>query len=158
MPDKKKMGRPCLLNDETERRIIINLASGVPIGTAAVAAGVTSRTVDNWIARGKAALQLEEEGIDTGDEAKFANFFRRCKEAEETQVIQSLARIRRAGQNGSWQADAWFLERRHGYTRRERIDHAAVTSDTVDATDESLSVIAARVLQEMMRADTNPAN
>ena len=54
---------------------------------------------------------------------KDPGFLEACKDAEGQNAAQALACIIKAAQNGNWTAGAWLLERRHGYTKTDRIEH-----------------------------------
>ena len=66
------------------------------------------------------------------------------KKAEEKAKAYHLQQIRKASENGSWQASAWYLERKHPqeWGRRQQIDmdaqvKAKVQNDvTVNIHDE----------------------
>lgn len=119
-------GRETKMTPETVKAICDAVADGVPDCHAAVIGGVTSRTLQKWIARGKREK--------TGD---YASFYSRIKKARAKFIQSNIKRIKRAGterevttvkrtRDGSgniteevqtikrehdWAANAWLLER-----------------------------------------------
>jgi len=61
---------------------------------AALAGGINYDTLNEW-------------------RKKYSDFSDAIKKAEGECVVMRLARINKAGQEGTWQADAWTLERRY---------------------------------------------
>jgi transposase len=95
------MGRPTLLNENTERIILKAVGIGMPIRLAAQLAGIDKRTLYGWKAKGKAG------------EEQYVQFFHRLKETEMRAVEHALGVIHKAAENGDWKAASWLLERRH---------------------------------------------
>lgn len=81
---------------------------------AAQYAGIGERTFYTWMERGAA------------DEEPYAQFRQAIKEAEAQAEVRNMALIQQAAQAGTWQASAWYLERRYPsrYGRRERLEHS----------------------------------
>jgi hypothetical protein len=78
---------------ERSRAICEALELGTPRTHAAAAAGIDDSTFYDWLKH-------------------FPHFSNAVKAAEARCIQTRLERIRTAGQSGSWQADAWVLERR----------------------------------------------
>jgi hypothetical protein len=78
------------------------LAAGVDNATAVAASGLSLRTCYRLKARGKA-----------GDDPPAVAFLAAVKKAEADAVVRNVALVQKAAQNGTWQAAAWWLERRH---------------------------------------------
>lgn len=97
-----RRGQPPKLTSKVQTAIVKALAAGVPRRFAALAADVSERTLYNWLARGR----RESRGT-------YFQFLQAVKKAEAEAVAARVARIARAAGKGSWQADAWWLERRH---------------------------------------------
>lgn len=93
-------GRPTKLNDLTAKKIIDTIAAGGSRAAAAAAAGVHPSTVFRWLAEGR-------------DEASpYREFRERIKGAEAEAEIAMVTVVREAALKGTWQAAAWWLERR----------------------------------------------
>ncbi len=94
------MGRPTKRTDANRSTILKALRLGATYRLAAEAAGMTYASMNEWM----------------NDEPEF---FDAVKKAEATMAQAALRRIEQAAKGGSWQADAWKLERRfpHEYGR-----------------------------------------
>lgn len=103
-------GRPCKLTPELEARIVAAIERGATRDTAAQEVGVNERTVYRWMARGRKQAAL----------AQFRQFRQAIKRAEAQAVLHFVGIIRDAAPK-SWQAAAWWLERRYplDWGRRE---------------------------------------
>ena len=86
------MPRPTKRNDEVEKKICQLLAAGNTRTTSAIVAGISDDTLVRWVRR-------------------FAGFAEVVKRAEEEAVARNVALINQAASK-SWQAAAWWLERR----------------------------------------------
>lgn len=96
----QRVGRPTLLDDERAERIIKAIRNGGSRNAAAEAAGVDRSTLFEWIARGRKG------------EAPFNDFVDRIKRAESVAENAMVRVVRKAARMGTWQAAAWWLERR----------------------------------------------
>lgn len=104
-------GRPSRI-EEVKDRLIENIRLGVPIATAAIAAGIAERSYYEW-------KEKAEEDNKKGLSNKYTQFLQELKEAEheaEQRLLKDLSKDDRP-----WQAKAWILERRFGY--KEQKDH-----------------------------------
>ena len=95
-------GRPGKLTPEVQQRIVQAVASGNYLETAAAYGGITYTTFNNWMHRGE-----ERKGEN------YVAFFEAVKKAEADAEVLRVARISKAANEGNWQADAWYLERRY---------------------------------------------
>ena len=123
-------GRPTSLTPDTAKRIVDAVSVGGSYKIAAGYGGIAERTLYSWIARG-------EKG-----EEPFCQFLQDLKAAESKGAIQNLSTVIRAAQEGSWQAAAWILERRHGYTRQPDIIPVSVQ---IDAEQISVAALIAEI-------------
>lgn len=96
-----------------QRAIMTAISNGANYKDAAMAAGISYQTFNEW----------------RNDKPAFADAL---KAAEARGIVRRLARIERAGKSGAWQADMRFLESRRPdeWVRRERVDQHV--SGTVD--------------------------
>ena len=90
---------------ENRAKILQGLRLGMTYKLCAQYAGMSTQTLWDWIAKDP----------DLSDA---------CKEAEGANAAQALATIIKAAKKGNWTAGAWMLERRHGYTRTEKVEHS----------------------------------
>jgi hypothetical protein len=93
-------GRPTKLDDITAKRIIDAIAAGATRAAAAGAAGVHRATLQTWLAKGR-----------DGDE-EYRDFHDRTERAEAEAEVAMVGVVRAAALSGTWQAAAWWLERR----------------------------------------------
>ena len=94
-------GRNVKLDDVRQRLIVTSIAAGVPRKYAAQRAGVCERSLRAWLARGR----REPDGI-------YAAFLAAIEKAEADALARNVAIIQKAA-NSTWQAAAWWLERRY---------------------------------------------
>jgi hypothetical protein len=116
---------------ENRAKIIQGLKLGMTYKLAAQYAGMSTQTLWDWI-------------------SKDPDFSDACKDAEGHNAAQALATIIKAAREGNWTAGAWLLERRHGYTKTEKIEHAGtvktVRIDLSDMEAEELDKLAEAAL------------
>lgn len=109
-----KIGRRTLCTPEVTERVVQALRAGNYIETSCDFAGISVGTYYGWCARARAELESVENGERRKvrkKEEPFVKFLEAVKKARSTAEVESVARIRKAGGDGAWQADAWFLER-----------------------------------------------
>ena len=94
------MARKSIINDTYTKKICDEIKRGMPLTKAALLAGITVPTFYNWYDKGKKAK--------TG---KFKKFYDQVEEAKAYAIALRIENIRQAGADGTWQADAWWLER-----------------------------------------------
>ena len=96
------MARPTKLTPKTQKKILEGVRIGLTYERAALLAGITGTTFYNWKVRGeKAASGLYFEFVEA------------LKKAESEGEAAAIQIIIDAAEDGTWQAAAWILERRH---------------------------------------------
>lgn len=107
-------GRPTKYTPETIDKLITAIKLGAPYTHACNYAGISFETFSQWT-------------------KKYPELTEQLKEAEGAAVVQWLAKIEKAAQDGNWQAMAWKLERRYpeAFGRRDRtpVDVKQLDSD-----------------------------
>ncbi|MFA6728968.1 MAG: hypothetical protein WCS17_12265 [Prevotella sp.] len=105
--------RKTKLTPQLQEQIGNNITLGMPLKFAAEAVGITEQTFYNWLKRG-----------ETESKGQFFEFNEHVKECQAKAVQLHLKLITKAASEGSWQASAWILERRHPseFGRREKIE------------------------------------
>lgn len=102
-------GRPSKYTPERVKRITDALAAGNSRGAAAVYGGITDDTLNAWV-------------------RNFSDFSEAVKSAEASAEVAHVANIAQAATRGTWQASAWWLERRRaaewGKVDRVQMQHA----------------------------------
>jgi len=91
------MARPTKLTPDVRDRIATMIQAGAYAEQAARAAGISSSTYYSWMERG---------------ERPFSEFSETIKTAEAVAEQQRVQHIHHAADAGTWQAAAWWLERR----------------------------------------------
>lgn len=96
------MARQSKLTPDTQKKIVDAIAEGNYLETAAALGGISETTFYRWMQEGEQATG--------GAKHEFREAVKRAEaEAESLRV----GRISKAGKDGNWQADAWYLERRY---------------------------------------------
>ncbi len=98
------MARETKLTPKIAAAIVKHIAAGVPRKHAAAAEGIVEDTIYKWMRRGRKGTALDDP---------YVKFFYAMKKADAQSVIRRVKRIEQAGKDGTWQADAWHLERVH---------------------------------------------
>jgi hypothetical protein len=99
------LARPSKRTPEREARLLEALRAGNTRRAACHYAGISDEALARW-------LRASVDFVDA------------VKKAESDAEVRMVAQIARAAQDGTWQAAAWWLERRRpdDYARRERLD------------------------------------
>lgn len=100
------VGRITKLTPDVQKRIITALEAGNYFETACEAAGISASTGHEWMARGRGTSNTRPQ---TELYAQFAEAVERASSKAE---IDNLNLINKAARDGTWQAAAWWLERR----------------------------------------------
>lgn len=89
------------LNADRQARLVEALKSGNTRRASAEYAGIGESTFYRWMERGEAATS-----------GKYKELWEAVKKAEADAEVRNVALIQRAANGGTWQAAAWWLERR----------------------------------------------
>ena len=103
------MGRRITLNKAVRKQLVEILEAGNFQKTAYESLGIPEATYFHWLKEGEKAES--KEGELTEKEEICLEFLESIKRAVQKARQVNLAVIRKAAENGSWQAAAWFLER-----------------------------------------------
>lgn len=126
MPEtaKRKGARPKLLDPDRQKNLIAAIRAGATHEAAAAHAGIGSTTFYRWMDRGR----TEDERILNGEkplpeEAPYREIWESVQKAQADAEIRNIAVIQNAASTGTWQAAAWWLERRmpSKYARRVEV-------------------------------------
>lgn len=96
------MARPTKLTPELQAAVVQAIAAGNTRHDAAEYAGVGMRSLYRWLARGRKAKG-----------GRYRHLWQAVKKAEADAVVRNVAIIQKAAQK-TWQAAAWWLERKRG--------------------------------------------
>jgi hypothetical protein len=123
-----RISRGAKLDDTSAQALLDAITCGATLTDAAAHAGVSRQTVWRWMEHG--ADEAEPERAAGTSDREWSNqlaHWQNCRDlrnavekAEADARMAALNRILAAGREGTWQADAWFLERRYpnDYSRR----------------------------------------
>ncbi|MFB6630056.1 hypothetical protein ACFCWY_09180 [Streptomyces sp. NPDC056362] len=141
---QRPSGRPGLLSEEVETRLVAASRTGVAVELAAEMAGVSRTTFLTWMRRGRAEVEAREEGeAPDPAEEEYLVLYEKVRTARATAAARAMMNIRRVADGGivtkvttrrfrdpatgeiveettedrtppDWRADAWYLERQHG--------------------------------------------
>lgn len=95
-----KRGAKTKLTPEVQEKICNEIKRGLPVTRAVVLAGIAMQTYYNWYNKGEKAKS-----------GRFKEFYNKIEEAKAYGIALRVENIRKAGESGIWQADAWWLER-----------------------------------------------
>jgi hypothetical protein len=101
-------GRFTKLTPEVQKSICTDIADGLDQKHAALRAGVAPRTVQHWLTVGRRAGETTDE-----TEALCVAFLASYEKAVADAVAANVQLIQIVAREGTWQAAAWWLERRH---------------------------------------------
>lgn len=101
------------LNPTIQKQIGDNITLGMPLKYAAESVGISEVTFYNWLKKGK-----------TESKGKFFEFAEHVNACKAKAIQLHLKLITKAASEGSWQASAWILERRHPeeFGRKDRLE------------------------------------
>ena len=115
------MARPTKLTPDLIQEVCNWLKLGYYQEDAATMAGISSSTFNDWMRRcaeGQKALESGDSPLPDSPDAEivevvdmYLEFSEAVKKARAEAEGAHIRNIRKAADNGSWQASAWFLER-----------------------------------------------
>lgn len=112
------MARRVIDREAAQRRVCEALTAGNTRRAACAFAGIGESTLDRWLDR-------------------YGDFGEAVKKAEGDAEVRNVAIIARAAQTGTWQAAAWWLERRypHDYGRTvQQVEHTGAGGGPMQVT------------------------
>ena len=117
--------KPRALTPAKRRKVVKAVSLGLTRAQQAAYAGISLRTLHRYIAKGR-----EEKGV-------WSDWVDEMEEAEAQAVARNVALIMKAAHSGTWQAAAWWLERKYPqeYARRTFTDNKTEMSATVKMSD-----------------------
>ena len=145
------MARPSKLTDEVQENICNWLKLGYYQEDAAIMAGISASTYYEWMKKGeqeRVALEEGEKALTLPDTSlpasedgapeieliyPFLEFSEAVKKARAEAEGAHIRNIRKAADNGVWQASAWFLERSHPkkWGKRSQLDVIAENDEPI---------------------------
>lgn len=144
-PIDRPPGRPSKLTDNLIGAICDMIRTGVTYSVAVQANGISSNTAARWM---------------QSTNYPYSEFRRRVEIARAEAEAERIRRINVAGVNGTWQADAWWLERFNpkDWGRKDRIEMTGegggpIQVEQLQATVYQIAVLAKQYVPENRWAD-----
>ena len=109
-------------NEKLVEALCDSIATGMYVNLACQSVGISTSALSEWKIKGK-------KGIHPYDKV-----WQKIQVAEAKAIERRIKRIEEAGENGSWQADAWYLERRYPHLFGKR-DTVAIKTKTIQKLD-----------------------
>lgn len=111
-PAPRRPGRRSIISEEIIDRIVTAVRGGNYLDDSARYAGIGERTIFEWLAKGREALEAAGDDIDLvpPDRQLYARLTQAVEKARSDAVVRNLTLIQRAAET-NWQAAAWYLER-----------------------------------------------
>ena len=125
------LGSPYKLTPERQKTIVEALAAGAHLCVVAKAAGISRKTLSEWMDKGRVQRAGHKRGV-------YRAFLEAVEQATAKAEQGLVAMVVRAGAV-QWQAAAWMLERKHPgrWGRRERIEHTGKGGGPIETRDAS---------------------
>jgi hypothetical protein len=114
---KNHTGRPSKFNRKRAAAILDAIRKGATRSAAAASAGVSERSLYEW-------------------QQEFPQFSQSIKKADAEAEMAMIDVIRTAAEKGTWQAAAWWLERRHPESWRRRSSVTVLDAHQEQPTDD----------------------
>jgi len=124
------------LNAKVIEKAIGYLEEGNYIETVATLIGITSKTYFDWINKGLADIEADKVSL-------YSKFCNATKEAQAEAERRAVASIQQAGEK-SWQANAWYLERKFKdrWALRTELEVSTSSSEYKKLTEGELRALA----------------
>lgn len=141
-----------MLNDDIEAKVVEALQGGNYLDTSAAHAGISVAALYKWMDRGRreiARLNNDSTAELNPDEERYVKFVEAVEKARSRAEVQSVALIRKAALDGTWQAAAWFLERSHPrkWGRWERVEHSGPDGGAIQVEAVSADALEDKVMK-----------
>ena len=91
------------LTPDIHEKIVDVVAAGCALESGAAYAGVNTWTFRDWLRKGRDDIKLHRNN-------RYTRLVKALEEARARTEITRVTRIAKAGQDGDWKADAWWLE------------------------------------------------
>ena len=137
------MARHCKLTPELQQRIGENIALGLTYRLAAESAGVTYKTFNDWMNKGK----TEKSG-------KYYQFYKYITKCNADGALKLLERLNESAKAGNCQVCMWILERRFSedFGRREYRKTNIVSenmNENIEVIVKDVDVIRQKILEKL---------
>jgi hypothetical protein len=113
------MPKESYLNEDVIEKTKKFLVAGNYANVVVQYLGIDESTYYRWMQKGKVDIENNKDTI-------YSKFFKTVKESEAEAEMINIQRIQKASQDGTWQAAAWYLERKHfdRWGIKNKIEHS----------------------------------
>lgn len=107
-------------NAEVHAKICESIAKGRSIKDTGILAGLGTDTLDNWLYNGKHQPEKYPHFAKLREDVEVARAERRA------QAVDKIVEVGNSGNQGTWQANAWYLERTdpENWGRKDKVEHS----------------------------------
>lgn len=104
---------------ETHKKILENIKEGVSVTDAGLLAGLGTDTLFTWMEKGRRRADEYPEF------AKLVADIEVAKAERRAQAVKNIVTVGNSQQAGTWQANAWYLERTdpENWGRKDKVEH-----------------------------------
>lgn len=177
---RREPGRPTLLDQDVEKKLIEATKIGAPMNAAAAYCGISVRAFEDWMRRGHTEQGRRDDGEEPDPvEQKYLDLYLRIIEARAHASVASVGLIRKSAVGGQvtetttrkyrdtngevvtettekrtagdWRAAAWWLE------RQQRSDFGKETKVTAEVSGEITHAVKTDELAARIRANLERA-
>lgn len=123
-------GRPSKLTPKVREHLVKAIEAGNYVETAVRACGIGTSTYYRWMETGEA-------DVAHGKATIYRDLWEAVKKAEAEAETKALKQIRSAASE-SWQAAAWYLERKFParWGRKERVEHTGKDGEAISVSHD----------------------
>ena len=137
------MVRPSKLTKEIQQRIGDNITFGLTYSLAASAAGITYKTFNDWMNKGKTEIS-----------GKYYQFYKYITKCNADGALKLLERLNESAKAGNCQVCMWILERRFSedFGRREYRKTNIVSenmNENIEVIVKDVDVIRQKILEKL---------
>lgn len=107
-------------NDEIHEKIVDSIRQGRSIRDSGLLAGLGIDTLETWLYNGRHTPDKYPHFKKLSDDIEVAKAERRA------QAVDNIVTVGNSGQPGTWQANAWYLERTdpENWGRKDKVEHS----------------------------------
>lgn len=141
-------GRPTKLNDDLCQKIIDNIKEGIPPATAAELTGISKRTYERWLQRGREAKR----------KTQYTEF---CRKIESAKAYAEKKHLHRIMESKDWKAQKYLLtllNKEYALPDKLEVESKIDAKVDVKKTEENVFVRLDRILDYIKDGDDEDGN
>lgn len=108
-----------LYTEEVHRQVCESVAKGRSLKDSGLLAGLGKETLDTWMYQGRHDPEKYPHLAKLVEDIEVARAERRAE------AVDAIVQVGQSGQPGSWQSNAWYLERTdpENWGRKDKVEH-----------------------------------